>query len=105
MKQAPAGYSICEKQHRAGSNQNRASTTWWNSPLLTKDLNFSKHKAVVAVFGQQFIKTNIFDHKFHKYLVEAFEQRQIGDLRAIRRDHKRNRTEEYREGGRIFGCC
>jgi len=73
--------------------------------LLTKDLNFSKHKAVVAVFGQQFIKTNIFDHKFHKYLVEAFEQRQIGDLRAIRRDHKRNRTEEYREGGRIFGCC
>ena len=32
MKQAPAGYCICEKQHRAGSNQNRASTTWWNSP-------------------------------------------------------------------------
>lgn len=51
--------------------------------LLTKDLNFSKHKAVVAVFGQQFIKTNIFDHKFHKYLVEAFEQRQIGDYEPL----------------------
>ncbi|MEA1895872.1 MAG: HEPN domain-containing protein [Euryarchaeota archaeon] len=47
--------------------------------LLTKDLNFSKHKAVVAAFGQHFVKTNIFDHKFHKYLVESFEQRQIGD--------------------------
>ena len=70
-------------QYRAGSNQNRASTTWWNSPLLTKDLTFSKHKAVVAVFGQQFIKTNIFDHKFHKYLVEAFEQRQIGDYEPL----------------------
>ena len=34
MKQAPAGYCICEKQHRAGSNQNRANTTWWNSPVL-----------------------------------------------------------------------
>jgi len=33
VKQAPAGYCICEKQHRAGSNQNRANTTWWNSPL------------------------------------------------------------------------
>ncbi|MEA3282472.1 MAG: HEPN domain-containing protein [Euryarchaeota archaeon] len=27
--------------------------------LLTKYLNFSKHKAVVATFGQHFIKTNI----------------------------------------------
>jgi len=27
VKQAPAGYCICEKQHRAGSNQNRANTT------------------------------------------------------------------------------
>ena len=41
--------------------------------LLTKDLNFSKHKAVVATFGQHFIKTNIFAHKFHMYLVAAFE--------------------------------
>jgi len=41
--------------------------------LLTKGLNFSKHKAVVATFGQHFIKTNIFDHKFHRYLVAAFE--------------------------------
>ena len=51
--------------------------------LLTKEMNFSKHKAVVAAFGQHFIKTNIFDHKFHKYLVEAFEQRQIGDYEPL----------------------
>jgi len=51
--------------------------------LLTKDLNFSKHKAVVAAFGQHFVKTNIFDHKFHRYLVEAFEQRQIGDYEPV----------------------
>ena len=51
--------------------------------LLTKEMNFSKHKAVVAAFGQHFIKTNIFDHKFHRYLVEAFEQRQIGDYEPL----------------------
>ena len=51
--------------------------------VLTKNLNFSKHKAVVAAFGQHFIKTNIFDHKFHRYLVAAFEQRQIGDYEPL----------------------
>ena len=51
--------------------------------LLTKGLNFSKHKAVVASFGQHFIKTNIFEPKFHRYLVEAFEQRQIGDYDVL----------------------
>lgn len=51
--------------------------------LLTKELNFSKHKAVVAAFGKHFIKTDIFDHKFHRYLVAAFEQRQIGDYEPL----------------------
>lgn len=51
--------------------------------LLTKGVKFSKHKAVVASFGQHFIKTNIFEHKFHQYLVEAFEQRQIGDYDVL----------------------
>lgn len=51
--------------------------------LLEKNLNFSKHQAVVAAFGQHFIKTGIFEHKFHKYLVEAFEQRQIGDYEPM----------------------
>jgi len=55
----------------------------WQQQLLTKGLNFSKHKAVVAAFGQHFVKTNIFDHKFHKYPVESFEQRQIGDYEPL----------------------
>jgi len=51
--------------------------------LLTKDMNFSKHQAVVAAFGQHFVKTGLFKHKFHQYLVEAFEQRQIGDYEPL----------------------
>jgi len=41
-KQAPAGYCICEMQHRAGSNHNCANTTWWNSPGT--DLKFNPEK-------------------------------------------------------------
>jgi uncharacterized protein (UPF0332 family) len=51
--------------------------------LLTKDMSFSKHQAVVASFGQHFVKTKIFEQKFHQYLVEAFEQRQIGDYEPL----------------------
>jgi uncharacterized protein (UPF0332 family) len=51
--------------------------------LLTKDMSFSKHQAVVASFGQHFVKTRIFEQKFHQYLVEAFEQRQIGDYEPL----------------------
>ncbi len=51
--------------------------------LLTKGLSFSKHQAVVAAFGQHFVKTRIFEQKFHQYLVEAFEQRQIGDYEPL----------------------
>lgn len=51
--------------------------------LLTKDMSFSKHQAVVASFGQYFVKTKIFEQKFHQYLVEAFEQRQIGDYEPL----------------------
>lgn len=51
--------------------------------LLTKEMSFSKHQAVVASFGQHFVKTKLFEQKFHQYLVEAFEQRQIGDYEPL----------------------
>ena len=47
--------------------------------LLTKDLAFSKHGAVIAAFGEHFTKTHLFDPRFHQHLIEAFGKRQIGD--------------------------
>jgi len=47
--------------------------------LLTKDLSFSKHSGTIAAFGQYFIKTGIFDKKYHKMLTSAFKARNIGD--------------------------
>lgn len=47
--------------------------------LLKQNLSFSKHGAVIAAFGEHFIKAKIFDPKFHRYLREAFDQRLVGD--------------------------
>lgn len=47
--------------------------------LLTKRLSFSKHSAVIAAFGEHFAKPQVLDPRFHHYLVEAFDKRQIGD--------------------------
>lgn len=47
--------------------------------LLTKDLSFSKHKAVIAAFGKEFVKSGLLSASLHAYLVEAFDSRQLGD--------------------------
>ena len=52
--------------------------------LMTKGLSFSKHSAVISAFGQHFIKTGIFNKKYHKMLSDAFEIRQIGDYSYLR---------------------
>ncbi len=47
--------------------------------LLAHDLAYSKHSAVIAAFGQRFIKTGIVPQEFHRYLIEGASIRNIGD--------------------------
>ena len=37
--------------------------------LLGEGLSFSKHSAVIAAFGQRFIKTGEVPQEFHRYLI------------------------------------
>lgn len=39
---------------------------------------FSSHSAVVAAYGKEFAKTSLLDPKFHRYIIDAQERRQIG---------------------------
>jgi len=41
--------------------------------------SYSRHGGVIAGFGQHFVKTALFDPKFHTYLRDAFRDRQRGD--------------------------
>ena len=50
--------------------------------LNEKDLSFSKHGNVHGAFGEHFIKTGIFDKKYHKLLLEAFSRRIASDYDA-----------------------
>ena len=47
--------------------------------LLEKGLSYSKHSAVHASFGKLYAKDGIVDPKFHRWLLDAFDQRIIGD--------------------------
>jgi uncharacterized protein (UPF0332 family) len=47
--------------------------------LLANNLSFSKHSAVISAFGKNFIKTKLFDTKFHQFILDAFDLRNIGD--------------------------
>lgn len=47
--------------------------------LITKNMAFSKHSAVISAFGKEFAKTKIIPPKYHKYLKEAQDLRLLGD--------------------------
>ena len=50
--------------------------------LLTKNLSFSKHSAVIGAFGRDFVKRKLVSQKLRDYLVDAFDSRQLGDYGA-----------------------
>lgn len=47
--------------------------------LLEKGLSFSKHSAVIAAFAQQFVKPGGAPARFHRYLLDAQDARNLGD--------------------------
>ena len=42
-------------------------------------LDFNKHSAVHAAFGKHFAQTRLLDPKFHRWLIDSFDKRLIGD--------------------------
>ena len=47
--------------------------------LLSRDLSFSKHSAVIAAFGRHFSKTGVVSSEYQRYLTEAESLRHMGD--------------------------
>jgi uncharacterized protein (UPF0332 family) len=43
--------------------------------LLAAGLSFARHTAVHAGYGQEFAKTGSMDPKFHRWLLDAYDQR------------------------------
>lgn len=76
--------------------------------LEDKLLRFSKHGGVHGAFGEHYVKTGIFDQKYHRWLLNAFDQRIEGDygieVVAITDDAKNliAQAEEFLEAARNF---
>lgn len=47
-----------------------------NAALASIGLGFSKHSAVVAAFGREFVKTKVLPAELHRWLGDAFDSRQ-----------------------------
>ncbi len=47
--------------------------------LLTKSLSVSSHKGVISLFGEHFVKTEIFERNLGKALNDAYDKRLVGD--------------------------
>jgi uncharacterized protein (UPF0332 family) len=47
--------------------------------LLSRGLSFSSHAAVIAAFGREFARSKDLDAKFHRYLIDAQDVRNLGD--------------------------
>ncbi|ASJ11946.1 HEPN domain-containing protein [Thermococcus thioreducens] len=51
--------------------------------LLTKGISVSKHSALIALLGKEFVKTGEVPYRFFTYITLAFEVRQVGDYSVM----------------------
>jgi uncharacterized protein (UPF0332 family) len=76
--------------------------------LTEKGLKFSKHSGVHAAFGEQFAKTNILDARYHRWLIDAFDKRLVGDYgvdASIENDvasEMISQAQEFLEAARVY---
>jgi uncharacterized protein (UPF0332 family) len=71
--------------------------------LLDKNLSFSKHSGVISAFGKEFVKTGLLDQKFHQYVLEAFDLRNVGDYGAMHAVHKEKAVELMTNARELIG--
>ena len=61
--------------------------------LITVDMGSSKHRGVIAMFDQEFIKKNVFPKEMSVMLHEAFDMRLTGDYRELLKISKEQAAE------------
>ena len=76
--------------------------------LNEKGMRFSKHGGVHGAFGEHFVKTGLFDAKFHRRLLDAFDQRIEGDygveILVVEQDAYKliDRAKEFLQAAKTF---
>ena len=65
-------------------------------------MDFSKHASVIAYFQKEFIKTEIFDKKYSKYLQQAFQIRNSCDYDDFFIISKQDAEEQYERAAELL---
>lgn len=63
--------------------------------LALNEVDFSKHASVIAYFQKEYLKTEIFDKKYSKYLQQAFQIRNSCDYDDFFIVSKQDAEEQY----------
>ncbi len=71
--------------------------------LATRQVDFSKHAGVISYFQKEFIKSEIFDKKYAKYLQQAFQIRNSCDCDVFFIVSKQDAEEQYERAVEILG--
>lgn len=94
LEKAEESLEVAEKIYKGGYYGFCASRVYYamyyaaEAVLLHKDLQFSKHSAVLSSFNKEFIKTGIFPRALFKALQKSFDLRLEGDYGLIPVDKK-----------------
>ena len=76
--------------------------------LLNEGKSYSRHSAVIAAFGREFIRPGLLDATFHQYIREAFDARQVADYEPIRKISRETalrtvtRATEFLDAAQLF---
>ena len=70
--------------------------------LAIRQADFSKHAGVIAYFQKEFIKTEIFDRKYSKYLQQAFQIRNSCDYDDFFIISKQDAEEQYERAAELL---
>ena len=76
--------------------------------LNEKELRFDKHGGVHAAFGKHFAKSKVLDPKYHRWLIDSFDKRLIGDYGVEANLHKDivvsmiHQAQEFLEAAKVY---
>ena len=85
MAKAKDSLEVARQLHEQKHYNDAASKAYYavfhslQAILLTKELSFSKHSAVMSAFNKEFIYSGDFAKDFYTKIIRLFKDRQIGD--------------------------
>ena len=72
------------------------------SVLASRQVDYSKHAGVISYFQKEYIKTEIFDKKYSKYLQQAFQIRNCCDYDDFYVVSQKDAVEQYQRAEELL---